>query len=77
MRLSHAGVLVKNMKYELESFDVNVYRLKVFYENEEGKITPIISDFKHLENIDHLSQTVDMLFDPADFSSRYFDFEIY
>lgn len=77
MKLSQTGTLVKNMKYELSDYGSGIYRFKVFYENEEGKITPIISEFKYLENVEHSSQTVDMLFDPNDFSSRYFDFEIY
>lgn len=78
IKLKTTGILVKNMKYELQQTStIDFYQLKVFYENKEGKITPIISDLKHLENVDHLSQTVDMLYDPDDFSNRYFDFEIY
>lgn len=81
-QIAMSGVLIKNMKYELEDSGYvkrgkRGYRIKVLYEDEEGNTIPLLSDIKYLSNTDDLDQTADLLIDPNDYSNHYIAFEIY
>ena len=81
-KLTMSGVLIKNMKYELEDSGYvkhgkKGYRIKVLYEDEKGNTIPLLSDIKYLSSTDDLDQTADLLIDLNDYSNHYIAFEIY
>ena len=81
--LSQHGILIKNLKYEIEpvkgtiNSNKTIYVIKVIYEIEKGKTKCFKSEPKYLTKLGRDDGTVDLLVDPKDYSNYFVDFEIY